>query len=120
MGWKNDTWKDGILIWLHQTFLFPQGEFPVAQAQELYSGMGTLNGSHYTNYPPLNQLCFVIAGLFAGKSILGSVIVMRLLIIAADFGTFYFGKRLLEKLKLPAAQHILVYFKSVHHNRINR
>jgi len=77
------------------------GEFPVEQAQELYTGMGSLNASHYTNYPSLNQLCFAIAGLFAGKNILGSVIVMRLLIIAADFGTLYFGKKLLEKLKIP-------------------
>lgn len=75
--------------------------FPVAQAQELYTGMGVLNASHFTNYPPINQLCFVIAGLFSGKSILGSVIVMRLLIIFADFGTLYFGKKLLEKLNLP-------------------
>jgi hypothetical protein len=47
-------------------------------------------------------LCFVIAGLFAGKSILGSAIVLRLIIITADFGTLYFGKKLLVKLKLPA------------------
>ena len=77
------------------------GEFPVEQAQELYAGMGSLNASHYTNYPPLNQLCFAVAGLFAGKNILGSVIVMRLIIIAADFGTLYFVKKLLEKLKIP-------------------
>ena len=38
---------------------------------------------------------------FAGKSILGSALVMRLLIIAADFGTLHFGKRLLNKLHLP-------------------
>lgn len=78
-----------------------KGEFPVVQAQELYTGMGKLNASHYTNYPPINQLCFIIAGLLAGKSILGSAIVMRILIIAADFGTLYFGKKLLEKLKIP-------------------
>ena len=76
-------------------------ELPVAQAQELYAGMGELNASHYSNYPPINQLCFVIAGLFAGKSIVGSAIVMRILIIAADFGTLYFGKKLLEKLNIP-------------------
>ncbi|MCK0107781.1 mannosyltransferase [Flavobacteriaceae bacterium S0825] len=77
------------------------GEFPVAQAQELYAGMGSLSAGHYTNYPPLKQLCFVIAGLFSGNNILGSAVVLRLIIIATDFGTFYFGKKLLKKLKLP-------------------
>jgi len=83
-------------------------EFPVIQADELYNGMGALNGSHFTNYPPLNQLCFVISGLFAGKNILGSIIVMRLLIIVADFGTLYFGQKLLKKLELPS-YHIFWY-----------
>ena len=77
-------------------------ELPVNQAQELYSGMGALNASHYTNYPPINQLCFVIAGLFSGNNILGSAIVLRILIIAADIGTLYFGKKLLERLNIPA------------------
>ncbi len=85
-----------------------KGEFPVHQAQELYQGMGALNASHFTNYPPINQLCFIVAGLFTGKSILGSAIVMRLLIIAADFGTLHFGKKLLKKLKLPV-YHIFWY-----------
>ncbi|MGZ0016238.1 mannosyltransferase [Yeosuana sp. AK3] len=82
--------------------------YPIFQAQELYEGMGVLNGSHFTNYPPLNQLCFVIAGLFAGKSILGSAIVLRLIIIIADFGTLYFGKKLLETLNIPV-NHIFWY-----------
>ncbi|AUP81658.1 mannosyltransferase [Flavivirga eckloniae] len=69
---------------------------------ELYEGMGALNSSHFTNYPPINQLCFVIANLFPGTSILSSVIGLRLIIIAADFGTLYFGKKLLEKLNIPA------------------
>jgi len=82
--------------------------FPIHQALELYNGMGVLNGSHFTNYPPLNQLCFVIAGLISGKSILGSVVVMRLIIISADLGTLYFGKKLLQKLNIPI-HHIFWY-----------
>jgi alpha-1,6-mannosyltransferase len=78
-----------------------QQEFPVHQATELYAGMGELNGSHYTNYPPLNQLSFFIAALFAGKSILGSVIVLRMQLILADIGIIYFGKKILKKLHLP-------------------
>ena len=87
-------------IYTPESFI-SKGEFPVTQAQELYTGMGSLSASHFTNYPPLNQLCFIIASLFAGKSILGSAVVLRLIIIAADFGTLHFGKKLLEKLKLP-------------------
>ena len=64
-----------------------ESKFPVNQAKELYIGMQRLNASHFTNYPPINQLCFVIAALFANKSIVGSAMVLRLIIIAADFGT---------------------------------
>jgi len=100
--WDGRMILQGFNPYVHtpESFII-NGTSPVYQAQELYNGMGILNASHFTNYPPLNQLCFVIAGLFAGKSILGSVIVLRLMIIAADFGTLYFGKKLLHKLNIP-------------------
>ena len=82
--------------------------FPVSQAQILFEGMGSLNASHFTNYPPINQLCFFIGALLANKSILGSVVVLRLLIIAADFGTLHFGKKLLYKLNLP--EHYIFWY----------
>ena len=78
--------------------LFPDGKILISQAQELYNGMGPLNGSHYSNYPPINQLCFAVAALFAGKNILGSVVIMRILIILADVGILYFGRKLLKSL----------------------
>ncbi len=107
--WDGRMILEGFNPYLYtpESFLI-NSELPIEQAEELYAGMGMLNGSHFTNYPPLNQLCFIIAGIFTGKSILGSAIVLRLIIIAADFGTLYFGKKLLEKLKLPV-HHIFWY-----------
>tara|TARA_R110002049_G_scaffold13390_1_gene58160 strand:- start:732 stop:2276 length:1545 start_codon:yes stop_codon:yes gene_type:complete len=100
--WDGRMILEGFNPYLYtvQSFI-SKSEFPVAYAQELYAGMGSLNASHFTNYPPINQLCFVIANLFPGKSMLSSVVGLRLIIIAADFGTLYFGKKLLEKLKIP-------------------
>lgn len=91
---------------LPQTFI-EQNNYPINQANELYKGMGALNGSHYTNYPPINQLCFLIAALLAKNSIIGSVVVMRVLIILADIGILYFGKKLLERLQLPVKKIFL-------------
>ena len=103
--WDGRMLLEGFNPYLYTPDSFIQnGELPISQAKELYTGMGPLSASHYTNYPPLNQLCFAIAALCSSKSILGSVTVLRLLIIAADLGTLYFGKKLLESLKLPSTR----------------
>jgi hypothetical protein len=81
--------------------LMSEGTEPISQARELYEGMGVLSATNYTNYPPLNQMIFVISSFLAGKSILGTVIYMRITIIAADLGVLYLGKKLLEDLSLP-------------------
>lgn len=81
--------------------LIEQGLLPISQAKELFQGMGMLNASHYTNYPPVSQLCYFIAALFGKGSIFTSILVLRLQIILADIGVFYFGKKILEHLKLP-------------------
>lgn len=101
--WDGRLILEGFNPYLHTVeFFIKQPDLPVSEALELRKGMGALNASHFSNYPPLNQLCFAIAALFAGKSILGSVVVLRLLIIAADFGTLYFGKKILIKLQKPS------------------
>lgn len=81
----------------------------ITEAQQLYRGMGELNGSHYSNYPPVNQLFFAIGALLTGKGVLGSVAVLRIVTIFADVGILYFGKKLLEHLKLPV-KNIFWYF----------
>ncbi len=107
--WDGRMILEGFNPYLYTVDSFIQNaQLPVNQAIELHEGMGALSASHYTNYPPINQLCFVIAGLFSGNNILGSVVVMRLLIIIADIGILFFGKKLLANLNLPV-HHIFWY-----------
>lgn len=78
--------------------------FSIAQSKELVMGMGNLSAGHFSNYPPLNQLIFTIAGWISSSSILGSVIIFRIIIILADLGTLFFGRKLLKSLGLPEHQ----------------
>ncbi len=80
----------------------------IPNAQELYQGMGDLSAKHYSNYPPLNQLIFSLATFFGGKSILSSLIVMRITIILADIGIFYFGRKLLKHLN--NSPHLIFWY----------
>lgn len=107
--WDGRMILDGFnpYISLPETFI-NERNFPIPQAIDLFDGMGPLNASHYTNYPPVNQLSFLIAALFSGKSILGAAVVLRLQIILADIGIIYFGKKILQKLNKPS-YYIFLY-----------
>ncbi len=50
--WDGRMILEGLNPYLHlpQTFI-NQGIHPIAEALNLYNGMGEMNGSHYTNYP---------------------------------------------------------------------
>ena len=76
----------------------------VAQSRQLVEGMQSLNASHYTNYPPVSQWVYALAGILFPKSILGSVIVMRVILIFVDVMTFIFLRKLLQQLKLSKHQ----------------
>jgi hypothetical protein len=73
-------------------------DFVLSQSQQLYKDMGGLSAEHYSNYPPLNQFCFWLAGVLSNNSLFGAITVLRTLIILADVGILYFGRKLLLAL----------------------
>ena len=81
---------------------FPNAHF-------LYQKMGSLSAAHFSNYPPINQLFFVIASFVGGKSILVSTIILRLTIILADIGIYHFGRKILNHFEINT-ENIFWYF----------
>ncbi|EAR00493.1 mannosyltransferase [Maribacter sp. HTCC2170] len=75
---------------------------------ETFAGMGDLSARNYSNYPPLNQVIFALSTTFGYNTILGSVVSMRLFIILADIGIFYFGRKLLKNLNL--SPHLIFWY----------
>ncbi|HSP11527.1 MAG TPA: glycosyltransferase 87 family protein [Salegentibacter sp.] len=100
-------WDGKLILEGINPYLFKPNEL-IANYQgiwtELYEEMGSLSQGNYTSYPPVNQFIFAVSAFLGGKSILESVIVMRIIIILADLGTLFFGRKLLQNLGLPKHQ----------------
>ncbi len=107
--WDGELILSGINPYLFvPNSLIKNQEFLIPFASELHEGMGELSAKHFSNYPPLSQVLFAISVFLSGKSILGSIIVMRVMIILADVGILYFGKKLLKNLNL--SPHLIFWY----------
>ncbi|MGI9543196.1 MAG: glycosyltransferase 87 family protein, partial [Cyclobacteriaceae bacterium] len=79
---------------------------PAGINQDLYND---LNSSEYfTVYPPLNQLIFWLSTYLFPSSQLGSIVVLRLIILVAELGTIYLMRNLLKTNQLPE-KNVLLY-----------
>jgi alpha-1,6-mannosyltransferase len=63
---------------------------------------------YFTIYPPVNQFIFWIAAKLSSSSILGSVVVMRVFILAAEIGSLRLIRKILHHFRLPE-KNILLY-----------
>lgn len=107
--WDGQLILDGINPYLFTPdTLMDRSDFFLANAQELHNGMGALSARHFSNYPPFNQFIFAIAAFLGGKSIMGTVVVLRTIIILSDIGIFYFGRKLLKKIN--RSPHVIFWY----------
>ncbi|SNQ43443.1 polyprenol phosphomannose-dependent alpha 1,6 mannosyltransferase MptB [Cellulophaga lytica] len=84
------------------------GKISINNAAHLYASMGEISAKNFSNYPPLNQLIFALAAFFSGKSMVGGIITMRIIILLADIGVVYFGRKLLTHLNLSS--HLVFWY----------
>ena len=107
--WDGELIKNGINPYLFTPDqIMEQGTISFASMDELHDGMTALNARHYSNYPPINQILFALAAFLGGGSVLGSTIAMRLIVIFADLGVLYFGRKLLQNLN--KANHLAFWY----------
>ncbi len=100
--WDGRLILEGLSPYLHtpNELLLSSPEL-FTEMEILHEGMGVLSAKHFSNYPPIHQIPFIIAALISKQSIFGSVVVLRIILISADLGILIYGKKLLKKLKLP-------------------
>ncbi len=109
--WDGHVLLDGLNPYLHlPDELLAAGADFIPNASLLHAGMGELSSGHFTNYPPLNQLFFTTAAFMGGKSVIMTVVWMRVFIILFDIVIFYYGIKLLRLLGKPDYLILLYFF----------
>jgi len=109
--WDGRLLAEGVnpYISFPQQFISAENFTIVPQALQLVEGMGSLSAGNFTNYPPVSQLIYWFSGIVAPKSILGGVVLIRVVLILADVVSLFFIRKILLRLELP--QHrVLWYF----------
>lgn len=100
-------WDGRLILAGLNPYLYTPNELIVSSPElfsemnTLHNGMGRLSAKYFSNYPPIHQIPFILASLIFKKSIFGSVVVIRIILIIADLGIIIYTKKLLKKLKLP-------------------
>lgn len=98
--WDGELMTMGINPYAHTPeFLMSHGTFMAdPYLSELFLGMGELSQENYSCYPIINQLFFLIPALIS-NNIAINVIVLKVIIILADFGILFVGRQILKFLK---------------------
>ena len=107
--WDGELVSQGINPYLQSPdMIMAQGMIIPENGELLHQGMGELSARNFSNYPPLNQLLFALSTIIGSNVVLNSAIAMRVLIILADIGILYFGRKLLKNLN--RSPHLIFWY----------
>jgi hypothetical protein len=95
-------WDGRLLLSGINPYLFTPNDLVNLDFQsEFLPKMGQLSSGNYSNYPPLNQLFFYLSALIGKGNIEIEVLTLKIIIILADIGVYFFGKKILQIASLP-------------------
>ncbi len=78
-------------------FYFETDQFQLIEnANLLKEGMGELNASNYSNYPPVSQFIYAVSALLSHGSVLGFIICLRVILVAFDIVFLVYARKLLK------------------------
>ncbi len=103
--WDGRLWSAGYHPFLELPSVYVQQGIAGVD-KELFSKLNS--PEYFTIYPPVSQFVFWLSVKISPQSILGSVFVMRTILLLAEAGSVFIMYRLLKKLSLSSAD-ILLY-----------
>jgi alpha-1,6-mannosyltransferase len=97
-------WDGLLFVHGYNPYLFIPSEFIHSShavagiTGSLYAGLNSAN--YYTVYPPVCEFVFGLSAKIAGGSVPGNIVIIRLVILLAEFGVISFLYKLSSKLNL--------------------
>lgn len=98
--WDGRLWSAGYHPFLELPSVYVQQGIAGVD-KELFSKLNS--PEYFTIYPPVSQFVFWVSVKISPQSILGSVIVMRAILLLAEAGSVFIMYKLLKKLSLSSA-----------------
>ena len=98
--WDGRLLVAGINPFSHLPSYYMEAENAIpGLTNELYTHLNS--PGYFTIYPPVNQFIFWLSALISTDHIVGSVLIMRVFILIAEFGNIWLLPKVLEQYNLP-------------------
>ena len=106
--WDGRLWISGENPFLHLPAFYAENNFQGIPGlnQTLFNGLSS--PQYFSVYPPICQFVFALAAFINPESNLTGIVVMRVILLLAELGSFWLMLKLLARFNLPA-RNVLLY-----------